>query len=130
MPAKKTTKKAENEKEEKKFLEFDGYFGGLKLSGRVYPGEEKKGITRSFMYLNCNYGFTIQCHFVETKNNYFVAFPQYQQKDESYKSYVYIEKDSLWSEVLDKLAEKIYELLHEEDWRPSVDYAESGDLPF
>lgn len=115
MPAKKTAKKAENKKEEKKFLEFGGEFNGLKLSGRVYPGEENKGITRSFMYLNCNYGFNIQCHFVETKNNYFVAFPQYQQKDESYKSYVYIEKDSVWADALDKLAEEIYNMLHEND---------------
>lgn len=114
MPAKKNAKKT-TKKEEKNFLEFSGEYNGLKLSGRVYPGEEKKGIKRSFMYLDCNYGFTIQCHFVETKNNYFVAFPQYQTKDENYKSYVFIEKESVWAEALDALAEELYTLLNGED---------------
>lgn len=102
---KKTTTKTEE-----KFKEFS-FDDAMKVSGRIYPGKENKGITRSFMYLDMGYGFTIQCHFVETKDNYFIAFPQYEiEKDgkKSYKSYVFVEKDSVWDNVLDKLSDYIY----------------------
>lgn len=103
-------KKTNTKTEEEKFKEFT-FESGMKVSGRIYPGEEKKGISRSFMYLNMGYGFTIQCYFVETKDNYFISFPQYEtEKDgkKSYKSYVYVEKDSVWAECLDKLSDHIY----------------------
>ena len=113
MATKKNAKKVE--KKEEGFKEFKGNFNGLDLKGRIYPAKENKGIKRSFMYLDCNYGFTIQCHFVETKNNYFIAFPQYQKKDESYVSYVYIEKDSIWAGALEDLAETLYTMQGGED---------------
>ena len=103
-------KKNASAAKEEGFKEFS-FESGMKVSGRLYPGKESKGITRSFMYLDMGYGFTIQCYFVETKDNYFIAFPQYEtEKDgkKSYKSYVYVEKESVWAECLDKLADYIY----------------------
>ena len=108
MPSKANTKKNQEVKEEKNSFEtIDGEYAGMKLKGRVYPAKENKGIKRSFMYLEIIPGFTIQCHYVETSNNYFIAFPQYQS-GESYKSYVFVEKDSEIQKALDALADAIY----------------------
>lgn len=106
MAAKKTNKK-EAAKKENNFKEFNAKFADIPLSGRIYEAKENKGIKRSFMYLNIGGGFTIQCHFVETKNNYFIAFPQYESNG-SYKSYVFIEKDSKFDKAFDALADWIY----------------------
>ena len=108
MPSKANTKKNQEVKEEKNSFEvIDGEYAGMKLKGRVYPAKENKGIKRAFMYLELIPGFTIQCHYVETSNNYFIAFPQYQS-GESYKSYVFVEKDSEIQKALDALADAIY----------------------
>lgn len=109
MPSKANTKKNQEVKEEKKsFGEINGTYAGMKLNGRLYPVEESgKGIKRAFMYLEIIPGFNIQCHYVETSNNYFIAFPQYKS-GESYKSYVFIEKDSEIQKALDALADDIY----------------------
>lgn len=101
------TKKSKEKTEEKKFFEIEGEFQGLKLSARVYPVKEDKGVKRSFMYLNLGYGFNVQASFVETKNAYFIAFPQYKTGD-NYKSYIFVEKDSLYAKALDELADEIY----------------------
>ena len=106
MAAKKTNKK-EAAKQDNNFKEFNAKFAEIPLSGRIYPAKENKGIKRSFMYLNIGGGFTIQCHFVETKSNYFIAFPQYEQ-DGKYKSYVFVEKDSKFDKAFDALADWIY----------------------
>lgn len=106
MAAKKTNKK-EAAKQDNNFKEFNAKFAEIPLSGRIYPAKENKGIKRSFMYLNIGGGFTIQCHFVETKSNYFIAFPQYES-DGKYKSYVFIEKDSKFDKAFDALADWIY----------------------
>lgn len=108
MPSKASTKKNQEVKEEKNSFEvIDGEYAGMKLKGRLYPAKENKGIKRAFMYLEIVPGFNIQCHYVETSNNYFIAFPQYE-KDGSYKSYVYVEKDSDIQKALDALADAIY----------------------
>lgn len=108
MPSKANTKKNQEVKEEKKsFEELNGTYAGMTLKGRLYPAEENKGIKRAFMYLEIVPGFNIQCHYVETSNNYFIAFPQYKSGD-SYKSYVFVEKDSGIQKALDALADGIY----------------------
>ena len=115
MPAKK---KEEVKKEEVKFLEFNDQFGNdelkINLSGRLYPAKENKGIKRSYLSLNVNGLFDISnCAFVETSNNYFVTFPQYTvEKDgkKEYKSYIYVGKDTFFSECLEQLAEVLIDL--------------------
>lgn len=112
---KKTAKKEAESTNKYKEFEFEA---GMKVSGRIYPEEEKKGISRSYMYLNMGYGFTIQCHFVETKDNYFIAFPQYETEKDGkkvYKSYVFVEKESIWADCLDKLADYIYHTILEKE---------------
>lgn len=101
-------KKENSKKEEKKVAKEYKEVFAEGLSARLYPAEETgKGIKRSFMYLDFGNGFSIQCHFIETSNNYFIAFPQYKS-GESYKSYVWVEKDSEMQNKLDALAEVIY----------------------
>lgn len=109
MPSKASSKKnQEVKKEEKSFEELSGSYAGKTLKGRLYPMEERgSGIKRAFMYLEIVPGFRIQCNYVETSNNYFIAFPQYKS-GESYKSYVYVEKDSGIQKALDALADAIY----------------------
>lgn len=108
--------KKNNATEEKKnegFKEFSGKFNGIAMSGKVWPGKSGK-ITRSFMHLTLMEGFSITANFVETPNNYFVSFPQYEiEKDgkKEYKSYVYIPKDSEMAKAIDELSECIYNLL-------------------
>lgn len=100
-------KKENAKKEEKKVAKEYKELSAEGLTARVYPADENKGIKRSFMYLDFGNGFSIQCHFIETSNNYFIAFPQYKS-GESYKSYVWVEKDSEMQNKLDALAEVIY----------------------
>lgn len=100
-------KKENAKKEEKKVAKEFKEVSAEGLTARVYPAEKSKGIERSFMYLDFGNGFSIQCHFIETSNNYFIAFPQYKS-GESYKSYVWVEKDSEMQKKLDALAEVIY----------------------
>lgn len=107
MPKKANAKNQEVKEEKKSFEEINGEYAGMKLKGRLYPAKEEKGIKRAFMYLEIIPGFNIQCHYVETSNNYFIAFPQYKS-GESYKSYVYVEKDSGIQKALDALADAIY----------------------
>ena len=107
MPSKNTKKNQEVKEEKKSFEELNGTYAGMTLKGRLYPVEENKGIKRAFMYLEIVPGFNIQCHYVETSNNYFIAFPQYKSGD-SYKSYVFVEKDSGIQKALDALADAIY----------------------
>ena len=108
MPSKASTKKNQEVKEEKNsFEELNGTYAGMTLKGRLYQAKENKGIKRAFMYLEIVPGFTIQCHYVETSNNYFIAFPQYESNG-SYKSYVFVEKDSDIQKALDALADAIY----------------------
>ena len=102
-----TKGKKSKKQESNGYKEFNASFAGIPLSGRIYPAKENKGIKRSFMYLNIGGGFTIQAHFVETKNNYFIAFPQYET-DNGYKSYVFVEKDSKFDKAFDALADYIY----------------------
>lgn len=109
MPSKANTKKNQEVKEEKNsFEELNGTYAGMNLKGRLYPVETSgNGIKRAFMYLEIVPGFNIQCHYVETSNNYFIAFPQYKS-GKSYKSYVFVEKDSGIQKALDALADAIY----------------------
>lgn len=107
MPKKTNAKNQEVKEEKNSFEEINGEYAGMKLKGRLYPAKEEKGIKRAFMYLEIIPGFNIQCHYVETSNNYFIAFPQYKSGD-SYKSYVYVEKDSDIQKALDALADAIY----------------------
>lgn len=107
MPKKANAKNQEVKEEKKSFEEINGEYAGMKLKGRLYPAKEEKGIKRAFMYLEIIPGFNIQCHYVETSNNYFIAFPQYKS-GESYKSHVYVEKDSGIQKALDALADAIY----------------------
>lgn len=116
MPAKKKTE--ETKKEEVKFLTFNEQFGNdekkINLSGRLYPPKEFKGIKRSYLSLNVDGLFDIsKCNFVETSNNYFVTFPQYlTEKDgrDVYKPYVYVGKDTFFSECLEQLAKVLIAL--------------------
>lgn len=101
--AKKNDVKKEEKKDAKEFKEFS-----VKgLAARVYPANETGKVKRSFMYLNFGNGFSIQCHFIETSDNYFIAFPQYKS-GESYRSYVWVEPESKMQENLDALADAIY----------------------
>lgn len=102
MSKEKNKKKAAK----KEFKEFDVKSESFDFSGRVYPGEEKNGITRSWMSLCLNGVFTISnCYLVETKDNTFIAFPQWKDKDGNYKSHVFIDEDM--REEMDNLAEAI-----------------------
>ena len=116
MPAKKKTE--ETKTNEFAFIDFNDQFGNddlkINLSGRLYPPKENKGIKRSYLSLTVNGLLTISgCYFVETSNNYFVTFPQYTvEKDgkKEYKSYIYVGKDTFFSECLEQLAEVLIAL--------------------
>lgn len=117
MPAKKK-EEVKEAKKELTFQEFNEQFGNdelkINLSGRIYPPKENKGIKRSYVSLNVNGLFDISgCTFVETANNYFLTFPQYTtEKDgkKEYKSYIYVGKDTFFSECLEQLAEVLIAL--------------------
>lgn len=118
MPAKKEVKPVK-ENSEKKYLEFNDKFGDgnqlkINLSGRIYPAKENNGIKRSYVSLNVDGLFDISnCSFVETSNNYFLAFPQQTiEKDgkKEYKPYIYVAKDSFFASCLDQLCEVLLEL--------------------
>lgn len=110
MPAKETKNKKE---ESKNFIEFSEKFGEIKLSGRMYKGEANKGIERNYLSLCVNDLFTISgCHLVETSSTYFISFPQYTVKKDgkdTYKSYVFVEKDSKFQEALDELSKVLFD---------------------
>lgn len=112
--AKKTSKKKSSKKEEREFVEFSFKSETFDFSGRVYPGEKSKGIKRSWMSLCINDAITIQnCYLVETKDNLFISFPQWKNKDDEYKSHIFISEDI--SEEIDNLAELINEKISGED---------------
>ena len=89
--------KKEAKKEEIKFNEFKFSGETFEYSGRVYPkksGETKGKVTAKwYVQLVLNDVLTIKgCYLVETKDDYFLTFPQYK-KDDSFESYIYIVKD-------------------------------------
>ena len=91
-------------KEKKEFVEFNVKSETFDFSGRIYPGKEKKGLRRSWMSLCLNDSITIQnCYLVETKSSTFIGFPQYKNKDDEYKSHIFIDEDM--REEIDNLAE-------------------------
>lgn len=106
---KKNEKKTDEKKATNEFKQFSGKYGNpaIEMSGRIYPAKEKNGIKRSFMYLEFASGFQIQATFVETSDNYFISFPQYETND-SYKSYVWVKKDSDFSNALDDLSDDLF----------------------
>lgn len=96
--------KAKGKAKEKEFIEYDVKSETFDFSGRIYPGEESKGVTRSWMSLCINECITIQnCYLIETKNSTFISFPQYKNKDGEYRSHIYIDED--FREELDNLTE-------------------------
>ena len=110
----KMSREKRNKKDEKKFVEFDLKSESFDFSGRVYPGEKKKNVRRSYMSLCLNGVFTISgCWLVETKDNTFISFPQYLSKDDEYKSYVFIDEEM--REEMDNLAQLIQEKAFPDD---------------
>ena len=92
MAAKKTTKNQETKNE---FKEFKHTGSTFEYTGRVYPAREGKGKVKNTYYLSVtlNGVFTINgAYLVETENNCFIKWPQYQVKEE-YKSYIFTDKE-------------------------------------
>ena len=109
--AKKAEKK-EEKKETYKEFKFDGQT--FSYSGRIYPtrGAAGKILNSWGLTLTLNDSITVKgCRLVETENNIFITWPQYQNKDNKYISYFYI-AESL-NEELDKLIQQLYNLVAE-----------------
>lgn len=99
-------KKAEEKKETFKEFKFDGK--EFAYTGRVYPdlSQETKNATITPVSLTLNGLITIKgCKLWQTDNNSWLRFPEYQDKNKEYKSYVYTPKEL--NEELDKLVEAI-----------------------
>lgn len=111
MPS-KNTKEAKKEEKKVEFQEFEHeYKDGekmIKLSGRMYPTKGDK-IEKNLLFLKVANLMSITCEFVETSNSYFVSMPQYKSGDK-YKSYVFVEKDSFFSDALEDLSKVLFEL--------------------
>lgn len=98
---------------EKNYKEFKQTLEGIGFSGRFYPDNSKDAkIRRHFVNLEFAEGFSIKCHLVETKDNYFFSFPQYSVEKNGkteFKNYCYVEKESIFNDALDKLSDYLYE---------------------
>lgn len=89
------------------FKEFEMKGKQFDYSGRVYPDNKREAgkLTIYPMSLTLDGVFTIKgCSLMMTKDNLWVAFPQYKSGDD-YKDYVYTDKDL--NEDLDNLASVI-----------------------
>jgi hypothetical protein len=87
----RTTKETKNERKE---FAYDGK--EFKYTGVIWPGlkQEGKNADRTPMSLTLNGVISIKgCKLVQTDKNTFIAFPQYQKKDGSYDSFVWIPKE-------------------------------------
>lgn len=88
-----------------KEFEFDGK--EFKYSGRIYPDSTKKAgkVDITNMTLTLNGVISIKgCKLMQSDNNTWIQFPQYQDKNKEYQNYFYIDKD-FSKEELDKAAE-------------------------
>ena len=107
--AAKTNKKDKNEATYKEF----SYTGKtFEYTGRVWEGKEGKGKVKNNYYLSITFNnlFTINnCYLVETDDNVFIRWPQYKGKDDSYKPYVFIDKEL--NDEIDKLVLAIMKVL-------------------
>ena len=88
-----------------KEFEFDGK--EFKYSGRIYTDSTKNAgkIDITNMTLTLNGVISIKgCKLMQSDNNTWIQFPQYQDKNKEYQNYFYIDKD-FSKEELDKVAE-------------------------
>lgn len=95
-------------KDQKEFKEFTVLGKNYEYSGRLYPAKEGN---RHFVYLSFNKYVTIQCYFICTEDNCFIAGPQWKAKDGSWKNYTYFDKKL--DDDLDKVCEELEKLLED-----------------
>lgn len=97
-------------KNERKEFTYDGK--EFKYTGVIWPGlkQEGKNADRTPMSLTLNGVISIKgCKLVQTDKNTFIAFPQYQKKDGSYDSFVWIPKEFDELESLARTIEQVLE---------------------
>lgn len=114
MAAKKTgAKKKGSNKESKNYVEFKIKSESFDFSGRIYKTEVKnKGCVKHPVSLCINDAFTISGIWLcESDNALWLSTPQYKDKNDEYKNYIFIHKD--FSEEFDSLAEILSEKLEE-----------------
>ena len=100
--------KKTEEKKTEQFKEFSMEGETFSYTGRIYPKKEGKGkvVSKSLVNITLNGVLTIKgINLVETKDKYFLTWPQYKSKEE-YKSYIYSDRDFSEGE-LDKLVDII-----------------------
>lgn len=100
-------RKGNGKKTENNFKEFNYDGKEIKYSGRIYPdlknSTQKCDITP--MNVTLNGVITIKgCKLMQTDKNTWISWPQYQDKDKNYQSYIYVEKEFSKDEI-DKVAE-------------------------
>lgn len=106
MPKKTTTKKEETRNE----FKFEASNGNV-FEGIRYGEKEGKNCTITGLSLTIN-GLAIRgCSLVESKKGNFISFPQYQDKDGEYHSFVYFYK----KEDMEDLKEFVNYLMGDED---------------
>lgn len=108
MARKGNGKKADKTANYKEF-EYDGK--EFKYSGRIYPDSKKSTDKCDITPLNLtlNGVITIKgCKLMQTDDNTWISFPQWQDKDKNWQSYFYIPKDF---EEMDKVAEAAEKVL-------------------
>ena len=105
MARKGNGKKADKAANYKEF-EYDGK--EFKYSGRIYPDSKKSTDKCDITPLNLtlNGVITIKgCKLMQTDDNTWISFPQWQDKDKNWQSYFYIPKDFEEMDEVAKAAE-------------------------
>ena len=114
MAKKKKAKKSES----KNYIEFKVKSKSFDFSGRVYKTEvENKNCTKHPMSLCINDMFTISGLWLcETEDSLWISTPQYKDKNDEWKNYIFIHKDfqDEFGSLAEILSEKLEEALDEE----------------
>ena len=103
MPRKGNGNKSSKKEANYKEFEYDGK--EFKYSGRIYPDSKKSTAKCDITPMNiCLNGvITIKgCKLMQTDDNTFISWPQWQDKNKEWQSYFYIPKDF---DEIDKVAE-------------------------
>ena len=106
-------RKGNGKKTKNNFKEFSFDGKEIKYSGRVYP--DLKNSTAKCDITPCNVTLngviTIKgCKLMQTDDNTWISWPQYQDKNKEYQSYIYVEKNFSKDEI-DKLAKEIEKVI-------------------
>lgn len=89
----------------KPYIEFEFKGKDYEFKGRLYKGYQKVfgKVTSTPLSIQIDDLLSISgCALKQTENNVWVSFPEYQNKNSEYVSYVYVDKDQV---EFDNLAE-------------------------